>query len=146
MAHYRIHISLTFVHIMGQINPVQAPTSYFLNIPINLLCPCAPVPSNWSLSFSFPHQNPECNYLIPIRSTCSTHLILLHLITLTIFSAQYRTLRSSLCSFLHSPFTLYLLAPNILLSTLFPHILKLRSSFSMKQLSFAPIQTIGKIS
>ena len=56
-------------------------------------------------------------FLSPIRATCPAHLIL-YLSTRTTFGEQYRSLSSSLCSFLHSPVTLSLLGPNILLSTL----------------------------
>ena len=35
------------------------------------------------------------------HATCPAHLILLYLITRTIFGEQYRSLSSSLCSFLH---------------------------------------------
>ena len=38
----------------------------------------------------------------PIRATCSTHHILLDLITRTILGQDCRSLSSSLCSFLHS--------------------------------------------
>jgi hypothetical protein len=41
-----------------------------------------------------------------------THLILLDFITSTILLEEYRTLSSSLCSFLHSPVTSSLLGPN----------------------------------
>ena len=40
-----------------------------------------------------------------IRATCPTHLILLDFITWTILCEEYRSLSSSLCSFLHSPVT-----------------------------------------
>ena len=55
----------------------------------------------------------------PIRATCPAHLILLDFITRTILGEQYRSLSSSLCSFLHSPVTLSFLGPNILLKTIF---------------------------
>ena len=40
--------------------------------------------------------------LSPIHATCPTHLILLNLITETIFGEEYRSLSSLLCNFLHS--------------------------------------------
>jgi hypothetical protein len=70
------------------------------------------------LSLRFPHHNPvNTSPLPPTRATYSTHLIILVLITRTIFIEQYRSLSSSLCSFLHSPVTLTLLGQNILFST-----------------------------
>ena len=65
------------------------------------------------------HQNLYTTILPPIRATYPAHLIILHLITRQILGEQYRSPRSSLCSFLHSPVTSSLLGPNILLSTLF---------------------------
>ena len=52
------------------------------------------------ISLSSPH---------PIHATCSAHLILLDFITRTILGEQYRSLISSLCSFLHSLVTSSLL-------------------------------------
>jgi len=57
----------------------------------------------------------------------SFHLIL-DVITQTIFSEQYRSLSSSLCSFLHSTVTSSLLCPNILLNTLFSNNLSLHDT------------------
>ena len=67
----------------------------------------------------FPTKTLYAHLLYPVCSTCSVHLILLLLISRIIFGKEYRSLRSSLCSFLHSPVTSSLLGPNILLSTLF---------------------------
>ena len=64
---------------------------------------------------------------------------------LNIFDEQYGSLSSSLCSFLHSPLTSSLWAPNILFSTTFSNILNLRSSFSVSYQVSHPHKTNGKI-
>jgi len=64
----------------------------------------------------------------PTHSTCPAHLIFLDWMTQIILAEEYRSIRSSLCSFLHSHFISSLLGPNILLNTLFSNTLRLRSS------------------
>ena len=80
-------------------------------------------------SLRFPHQN-------PIRATCPAHLIVFDLITRTILGEEYRSLSSSLCSFLHSPVTSSHLGPNILLSTLLSNTLILRSSLNVSDIIY----------
>ena len=58
--------------------------------------------------------------LSPIHATCPAHVILVDIITQTIFGQQYRSPGSSLRSFLHSPVTPSLIVQNISLGTLFP--------------------------
>jgi len=55
--------------------------------------------------------------LSPKPATWPAHHFLTVFITRTILDEQYSSLSSSLCSFLHSPVTLSVLGPNILLST-----------------------------
>ena len=56
----------------------------------------------------------------PIHAICPAHLILLNFITCTILGEEYRSVSSSLCNLLHSPVTMSLLGPNILLNTILP--------------------------
>ena len=83
---------------------------------LNIVLPSTPGSSKWSHSLTFPQKSQYA----PLGSPRSTaHLSLLNLITRMIFGEEYRVWSSSLCSLLHSPVTLSLSGPNILLSTLF---------------------------
>jgi hypothetical protein len=70
-------------------------------------------------------------FLSLIRATCQAHLIHRDLISRIISVEEYRSLSSTLHSFLHSPVTSSLLGTNILLSTPFSNILSLRSSHNV---------------
>jgi len=87
----------------------------------------------WPLSLRFHHQNPEYTSPIPMHATCPAHLILIDLITRTIFGEQYRSLSSSSCSVIYSSVTSSLLGPNIL-NTLFSNTLSLGSSLHSHQI------------
>ena len=110
--HYRIHNSPPPVPAVSQLDPVHTPTSHFLKIHLNIILPSKPGSPKWSLSLRFPYQNPVYAFY-PIRVTCLAHLILLDFVTRTILGEQYRSLSSSLCSFLQSPVTSSFLGPNI---------------------------------
>jgi len=75
----------------------------------------------------FPTKSLYKSLLSPIRCKCPAHLIHVDLITRIIFGEEYRSLISSLFSFLHSPLASSYLGPNVLLSTLFSNTLSLRS-------------------
>ena len=117
--HYLIHKCQPPVPILSHLDPVHDPhrTSWIsvliLSSHLRLGLPNCFFPSGF-------HTKPLYTPLLsPLRSTCPTHLILFELITRIILSEEYRSLSSSLCSFLHSPVTSSLSGPNILLSTLF---------------------------
>ena len=121
------HLSFSWASSIQTIPP--RPTSWrsILKLSSHL---CLGLPSGLFPS-GFPHQNPVYASLLPIRATCPTHLILLHFITQTILGEEYRSLISSLCTFLHSLVILPLLGPNILLNTLFSNTLSLCSSLNV---------------
>ena len=115
----------------------EDPSSYY---PLIYACaPCALFPSR------FPIKTLYTSLLFPICATFPASLILLHFITRTIFGDKYRSLSSSLCSFLHSPITSSLSDPNIPLNTLFWNTLSLRSSHNVNDQVSHPYKTTGKI-
>ena len=83
----------------------------------------------------FPTTTLYTPLLSTIRAICHAHLINLEIITRTLLDEQYRSLSSSLCSFLHSPVTSSLLGPNILLNILYSNVLSLRYSLSVGKIN-----------
>ena len=129
--HNGVHKSPPLVPVLSQINPVHAPhptswrSSLILSSDLRLDLPSGPSPS------SFPTKTLYASPLSPIRATCLVRLILLDFIPRIIFVEQYRSLSSSLCSFLNSSVISSLLGPNSLLSALFSFTLNLFSTLNV---------------
>jgi hypothetical protein len=66
-----------------------------------------PRSSNWFIYFRFSHWNPVCICLILLSATCPDSFILFDLITWMIFGQEYKSWRSSRCSFLQPPIISY---------------------------------------
>ena len=100
--HYGIHNSPPPAAMLSQINPLHAPhhtlwrSSSILSSHLHLGLPSG------LFSSGFPTKNLYTPLPSLLPATCSAHLILLYLITQTIFGEQYRSLSTSLCSFLHT--------------------------------------------
>jgi hypothetical protein len=65
--HYRSHRCPPPVPIKNQIDSVHTPTSHFLQIHLNIILPTTSESPKWSISFTFPHQNPV--YASPLLYT-----------------------------------------------------------------------------
>ena len=135
------HLSLSWA------SPIQStyphPTSW-ISILILSTQLCLGLPSGLFPS-GFPTKTLHDPLSSPIRATCPAHLILLDFISRTILGEEYRSLSSSLCSFLHSPVTSSLLGPNILLNTIFSNNLRFLPSLYVSDQASHPYKTTVKI-
>ena len=104
------------------------PPSHFLKILFIVILPSTPGSAKWSFFLRFPCQNPLYTSSLPHMCYMPHPSHLSQFDHQIIFVEKYRSLSSSLCSFLHYLVTSSLLGPNILLNNLFSNTRRLRSA------------------
>ena len=92
------HLFLSWASSIQPIPPFPTSSKFILILSTHLRLglPSGLFPSG------FPTKNLYTSLLSSVRATCPAQLILVDFITRTIFGEQYKSLSSSLCSFLHS--------------------------------------------
>ena len=135
------HLSLSWTSSIQSItpHPNSRRSNLLLSSHLRLGLPSILFPSG------FPTKTMYKLLLSPLRATCPAHLRLLDFIARKTLDEQFRSLSSSLCTFLSSPITLPLLGPNILRYTLLSNNFSQRSSLSMSDRVSHPCTTTGKI-
>ena len=121
-------------------------SSNLSKINFNIILPSTSKYSKWSLFFSFSHQSPVCTS--PSHRTCymcRTFHSSLSARPNRLFGEEYRVCNPSLCSLSRFPVTSSLLAPGILLSTLFSNTLCVSSYPNVSDRVSHPYKTIDTI-
>jgi len=116
------HMSLSWARLIQPMSP-HSIIILFAHLRLGPLS--GPFPSG------LPTKTPYAPLLSLIRTTCSSYLILVDLITRIMFGDEYRSLSSSLCSLLHSLVTSSALGPYVFLRDATPQLRILHFIYSV---------------
>ena len=109
------HLSLSWARSIQSIPPHSTSWKFIFVLSSHLRLGL----TSGSFPSGFPTKTLCTPLLSPTLSTCPANLILLDFIARKVLGEGYRSLSSSLCTFLHSPITFSFLSPNIFLGTRF---------------------------
>ena len=132
------------VPILSQIDPVHTPHPTFWRSILILSTHLRLGLPSGLFSSGFPTKTLYTPFLPPPYVLHPPFLFLLDLIIRAILGEDYRSLSSSLSSFLHSPVNSSLLGPNILPNIPFSNTLSLSSSLIVNEQVSYPYKTTGK--
>ena len=143
--HYSIHNSPPPVPILSQVGPVRTLLFHILKIHLNIIFPTMPGSPKWSLSHTFPHQNPVYASPLPHTRYMSHPSPSSRFYHPNSIGWGVQIIKLIIMYFSPLPDSSSFLGPNILFNTLFSNTLSLLSSINVSDQISHPYKIKGEI-